>query len=77
MALRAKMNACRKLDIKLGDTKMCVVTKNLSFDDYNTCLFDGKTMYTEQIWFESKTHEVYTVNKHTIALNRDNDKKGG
>ena len=25
--------------------------------------------------FENKKHEVYTVNKHKIALNRDNDKR--
>ena len=24
--------------------------------------------------FENKKHEVYTVNKHKIALNRDDDK---
>ena len=25
--------------------------------------------------FENKKHEVYTVNKHMIALNRDDDKR--
>ena len=25
--------------------------------------------------FENKKHEVYTVNKHKIALNRDNDER--
>ena len=25
--------------------------------------------------FENKKHKVYTVNKHKIALNRDNDKR--
>ena len=25
--------------------------------------------------FENKRHEVYTVNKHKIALNRDDDKR--
>ena len=25
--------------------------------------------------FENKKHEVYTVNKHKIALNRDDDKR--
>ena len=25
--------------------------------------------------FENKKHEVYSVNKHKIALNRDNDKR--
>ena len=27
--------------------------------------------------FENKKHEIYTVNKHKIALNRDDDKRIG
>ena len=34
----------------------------------------GETIYREQMLFENKKHEVYTVNKHKIALNRDDDK---
>ena len=45
------------------------------FDDYKTCLFDGKTICREQMLFENKKHEVYAVNKHKIALNRDDDKR--
>ena len=41
------------------------------FDDYKTCLFDDETMSIEQMLFENKKHVVYTVNKHKIALNRD------
>ena len=52
VALRAKMYAYRKLNKKLEDkrcksTKKCVVTESLTFDDYKTCLFGGKTKYTE------------------------------
>ena len=32
-------------------------------------------LYKEQILFENKKHEVYTVNKYKIALNRDDDKR--
>ena len=56
---------------RLKGTKKCVV----SFDDYKTCLFDGETMYREQRLLENKKHEVYTVNKQKIALNRDDDKR--
>ena len=35
----------------------------------------GETIYREQTLFENKKHEVYTVNKHKIALNRDDDKR--
>ena len=81
IALRAKMYAYKKIDqIKPEDkrckgTKKCVVAKNLTFNDYKTCLFEGKTIYREQLLFENKKHEIYTVNKTKIALNRDDDKR--
>ena len=52
-----------------------MVTEGLTFDDYRTCLFDGETIYREQMLFENKKHEVYTVNKHKVVLNRDDDKR--
>ena len=54
-------------------TKKCVVSEGLTFDDYKTCLFDGETIYSEQMLFQNKKHEVYTVDK--IVLNRDDDKR--
>ena len=27
------------------------------------------------MWFENKKQELYTVNKHKVALNRDDDKR--
>ena len=56
---RAKMYAYKKIDKKVRN-KCCKVTKNWvvaesrTFDNYNTCLFDGKTMHKEQILFENK-----------------------
>ena len=52
-----------------------MVSEGLTFDDYKTCLFDGETIYREQMLFENKKHEVYTVNKQKTALNRDDDKR--
>ena len=80
VALRAKMYAYRKIDKEVEKkrckgTKKCVVSEGLTFDDYKTCLFDGETVYRGQRLFENKRHEVYTVNKHKIALNRDDDKR--
>ena len=81
VALRAKMYAYRKIDKKVEEekrckgTKKCVVAEGLTVDDYKTCLFDDETTYKEQMLFENKKHEVYTVNKHKIALNRDDDKR--
>ena len=76
VALRAKMYAYRKIDKEVEEkrckgTKKCKVSEGLTFDDYKTCLFDGETIYREQMLFENKKHEVYTVNKHKIALNRE------
>ena len=80
IALRAKRYAYRKIEKKVVDkcckgTKKCVVAEGFMFHDYKTCLFDGETIYREQILFESKDHKVYTVNKHKIALNRNDDKR--
>ena len=80
VALRAKMYAYRKIDKEVEEkrckgTKKCVVSEGLTFDDYKTCLFDGKMIYREQMLFENKKHQVYTVNKHKTAMNRDDDKR--
>ena len=80
VALRAKMYAYKKIDKEVEEkrckgTKKCVVAEGLTYDDYKTCLFDGKTIYKEQVLFENKKHEIYTVNKQKIALNRNNDKR--
>ena len=80
VALRANIYAYRKIDKEVEEkcckgTKQCVVAESLTFDDYKTCLFDGKTVYREQMLFENKKHEVYTVNKHKKAMKRDDDKR--
>ena len=56
-------------------TKKCGVAERLNFDDYNTHLYHGKTLCREQMLFKNKKHKVYTVNKHKIALNRDDEKR--
>ena len=80
VALRAKMYAYKKIDKRVEDkhckgTKKCVVAENLTLDDYKARLFDNKAIYREQMLFENKKHEVYTVNNHKIALNRDDHKR--
>ena len=75
VALRAKMYSYKKIDNEVEEkrckgTKKCIVA-----EDYKTCLFDGKTVYRDQMLFENKKHEVYTVNKHKITLDRDDDKR--
>ena len=70
----------RKIDKEVEEkrckgTNKCVVSEGLTFDGYTTCLFDAETIYREQMLFENKKHEVYTVNKYKIALNRDDDQR--
>ena len=77
-ALREKMYAYTKIDKKVKEkrckgTKNCVVAEDLAFDDYKTCLFYGKIINRDQMLFQNKNHEVYTINKHKIALNSDYD----
>ena len=52
-----------------------MVSEGLTFDDYKTCLFDGKTVYREKMLFENKKHEVCTVNKQKITINRDHNER--
>ena len=78
VALRAKMYAYRTLDEegkRCKGTKKCAVAETLTFEDYKKCLFDGRTVYREQMLFEHKKHDIFTVNKCKIALNRDDDKR--
>ena len=63
VALKAKVYAYRKIDKEVEEkrckgTKKCVVAEGLTFDGYKTCLFDGETIYREQMLFENKKHEV-------------------
>ena len=79
-ALTARVYAYRKINKEVEekhckDTKKCVVSEGLTFDDCKTCLFNGEKIYREQTLFENKKPEVYTVNKYKIALNRDDDKR--
>ena len=81
VALRAKLYAYRRLDDKKSEDKRCkgikkfVVAGTLTFEDYKRCLFEGRTVYREQMLFENKKHVIHTVNKNKIALNRDDDKR--
>ena len=97
LALRAKMYAYKKIGYMVPQhehfvtcdekhcksTKKCLVTEGLKFDDFRACLYDGETIYREQMLFENKKYEVYTinkhelypVNKHKIALDRGDDKR--
>ena len=79
VGLRSKLYAYELLDGKGGKrckgTKKCVVKDMITFDDYKTCLDDGKEQYREQLLFRSKKHRMYTMNINKIALSRNDDKR--
>ena len=67
-----KVLCVKRLDKKLEDngkkgTKKSVVAEDLFFEDCKTYMFDGLTIYGEQILLKSKKHQVFTVNKLKIA----------
>ena len=79
IALKASMCVYRKIDKKLEDesykgTTKFVFAESLTFDDYNTYLFNGKKIHRDDMFFQNRKREVYTVNKKKIALNRDDDR---
>ena len=79
VALRPKLYSYRELDgsedKKCKGIKKCVVKKNLTFEDYKTCLFSDSTEYRSQLMFRSAKHEVHTIKVNKVALNRDDDKR--
>ena len=81
VAFMANMYSYRKIDENLerpkqrSKGKKWVDAESLTFDDYNTCLFESNTMYRKEIFFKNKKHALYMVIKHEIALNRNDYKR--
>ena len=79
IALRPKLYSYKKQDSledkKCKGIKKCIVKKTLTFEDYNTCLFNDSTEYRSQLMFRSSKHEVRTLKVNKVALNRDDDKR--
>ena len=79
VALRPKLCSYKKPDgledKKCKGIKKCVVKKNLTFEDYKTCLFNDSTEYRSQLMFRSSKHEIHTIEVNKATLNRDDDKR--
>ena len=79
MVLRPKLYSYKKLDgsedKKCKRIKKCVVKKNLTFEDYKTCLLNNSTEYRSQLMFRSSKHEVHTIEVNKVTLNLDDDKR--
>ena len=55
--------------------KQSVVKKEITFEDYKTCLFDKKEQMRTMNVIRSHRHEVYTEQVNKIALSSNDDKR--
>ena len=79
VALRAKTYAYLTDDDdeekKAKGTKKCVIKRELMFENYKDCLFNGEVILKSQQIFKSDHHKVYTEEVNKIALSSDDDKR--
>ena len=60
---------------KSKGTKKCVIKRELMFENYKDCLFNGEVVLKSQQIFKSDHHKVYTEEVNKIALSSDDDKR--
>ena len=60
---------------KAKGTKKCVIKRELMFENYKDCLFNGEVILKSQQRFKSDHHKVYTEEVNKIALSSDDDKR--
>ena len=60
---------------KSKGTKKCVIKRELMFENYKDCLFNGEVILKSQQRFKSDHHKVYTEEVNKIALSNNDDKR--
>ena len=60
---------------KSKGTKKCVIKRELMFENYKDCLFNGEVILKSQQIFKSDHHKVYTEEVNKIALSSNDDKR--
>ena len=60
---------------KCKGIKKCVTKKNISFLDYETCLFNNIKQLRKMNVFRSHLHDVYSKEVNKIALSANDDKR--
>ena len=60
---------------KSKGTKKCVIKRELMFENYKDCLFNGEVILKSQQIFKSDHHKVYTEEVNKIALSSDDNKR--
>ena len=70
VALRAKMYSYidDKSELKkCKGIKKCVIKREIKFEDYKKCLFEGIDIYKSQLLFRSNKHEIRTLEVYKLA----------
>ena len=78
VALRAKMYSYidDKSELKkCKGIKKCVIKREIKFEDYKNCLFEGRNAYKSQLLFRSDKHEIRTLEVNKLALSSQDDKR--
>ena len=79
VALRAKTYAYLMDDDsenkKAKGTKKCVIKRELMFEDYKDCLFNGEVILKSQQKSKSDHHKVHTKEVDKIALSSNDDER--
>ena len=60
---------------KCKGIKKCVTKNNITFKDYETCLFTNINQLRKMNIFRSRLHDVYTEEINKIALSANDDKR--
>ena len=78
IALRPKMYSYigdRSELKKCKGIKKCVIKREIKFEDYKRCLFEGIDIYKSQLLFRSDKHEIKTMEVNKLALSSQDDKR--
>ena len=78
VGLRAKLYAYRMGDHeekKCKGIKRNVIKKNITFDEYKKCLFEGTEIYKTMNVIRSRNHELFTEEINKVALSGNDDKR--
>ena len=60
---------------KAKRTKKCIIKRELMYENYKDCLFNGEFILKSQQRFKSDHHKVYTEEVNKIALSSNDDKR--
>ena len=60
---------------KSKGTKKCVIKRELMFENYKDCLFNGEAILKSQKRLKSDHHKVYTEEVNKIAFSSNDDKR--